>query len=103
MSRAHPSLTNNEAEYHALLLAIELADDLGLYDDIEFIGDSKIVVCHINGEWQCRDEKLKKLRTKVLRELSDIGGWSISHTLRAGNKAADAMANHAMDRCANDY
>lgn len=52
--------TNNRAEYMGLMGAIRHAYEFG-YTDVVFIGDSKLVVEQMNGNWKVKDPFLKKL------------------------------------------
>ena len=56
--------TNNVAEYRALLLGIELANELSA-DEIEFVGDSKLIVEQVKGNWKVKQDHLRPLHTKV--------------------------------------
>src|SRR4051812_11625517 len=71
-----PSATNNEAEYRGLLMAIELAKEFKV-PRVKFLGDSKLVVMQVTGEWQAKHEKMQELRQDVLEELSSIRHWQI--------------------------
>ncbi|XP_058218170.1 uncharacterized protein LOC131329105 [Rhododendron vialii] len=51
-------VTNNQAEYEALIIGMEAAIALGV-EKLEVIGDSNLVVSQANGDWKVREEKLK--------------------------------------------
>src|SRR2546425_681961 len=63
--------TNNEAEYYALLKALELIAEKttgkvpGNIGEALVRSDSKLVVNQVNGEWRVGDEKLIELREKA--------------------------------------
>src|SRR6266545_7813072 len=63
--------TNNVAEYRALLLGIELAKELGA-DQAEFVGDSKLIVEQVKGNWKVKQDHLRPLHTKVRDGLRGI-------------------------------
>jgi ribonuclease HI len=88
--------TNNVAEYRALLLGIGLAKELGA-DEVEFVGDSKLIVEQVKGNWKVKQEHLRPLHTKVKDALRDLGGWSIRHVRRGENERADELLNEALD------
>ena len=88
--------TNNVAEYRALLHGIERAKELGA-SELELIGDSELVVRQVRGEYKVKQEHLRPLHTRVLRELMDLDDWSIRHVRRDDNAAADALVNQALD------
>jgi ribonuclease HI len=89
--------TNNVAEYRALLLGIELAKELGA-DEAEFIGDSKLIVEQVKGNWKIKQEHLQPLHTKARDALRGLGSWSIRHVKRDENTRADELLNEALDK-----
>lgn len=88
--------TNNVAEYRALLLGIALARELGA-DDVEFVGDSMLIVEQVRGKWKVKQEHLRPLHTKVRDELRSLPSWSIRHVKRDENTRADELLNEALD------
>lgn len=91
--------TNNVAEYRALLLGIELAKHLGAHE-VEFVGDSKLIVEQVRGNWKVKQEHLRPLNEEVGEALRDLGDWSIRHVKRGENERADELLNEALDRAA---
>jgi len=91
--------TNNQAEYEALLHALEAADpDAGT--EIEVYSDSQLMVRQINGEYRVRNGDLRPLYERAMRLLRRSGVWRMEHVRRGENEAADALANQAIDACA---
>jgi ribonuclease HI len=88
--------TNNVAEYRALLLGIDLAKELDA-DAIEFVGDSKLIVEQVKGNWKVKQEHLRPLHTKVKDGMRDLPKWSIRHVKRDENTRADDLLNEALD------
>jgi ribonuclease HI len=88
--------TNNVAEYRALLLGIDLAKELGA-DEVEFVGDSKLVVEQVKGNWKIKQDHLRPLHTKVRDALRDLDSWSLRHVKRGENERADELLNEALD------
>lgn len=88
--------TNNEAEYRGLLMAIELAKELKLKKVI-FLGDSKLVVNQVTGEWQAKNPLMAELRQEVLAALRGLPNWQIDWVRREFNSEADRVANQMMD------
>jgi ribonuclease HI len=88
--------TNNVAEYRALLLGIQLAKELAA-DEVEFIGDSKLIVEQVKGNWKVKQEHLRPLHTKAQDVLRDLPKWSIRHVKRDKNERADELLNEALD------
>jgi ribonuclease HI len=89
--------TNNVAEYRALLLGVELAKELGA-DQVEFVGDSKLIVEQVKGNWKIKQEHLRPLRAEAIKALGQLPKWSIRHVRRDDNARADELLNDALDR-----
>ena len=90
------SVTNNVAEYRALLLAISLAMDLEA-DAVEFVGDSQLIVRQITGEYKVKNADLKPLHAEAKEALAKIAKWSITDVRRESNERADELLNEALD------
>ena len=88
--------TNNQAEYRALVRALEAARDYG-FDDVAIRGDSELVVKQVTGEWDAHDPTLRELRVTVRELLSHFDDWSVVHVPRDVNDRADRLANEALD------
>jgi ribonuclease HI len=88
--------TNNVAEYRALLLGVQLAKELSA-DEVEFIGDSKLIVEQVKGNWKVKQEHLRPLHTKSRDALRDLPKWTIRHVKRDENIRADELLNAALD------
>jgi ribonuclease HI len=88
--------TNNVAEYRAVLLGIELAGELGA-DELELVGDSKLIVEQVRGNWKIKQAHLRPLREQVVDALEDFERWSIRHVRRGENERADELLNEALD------
>jgi ribonuclease HI len=92
------NLTNNYAEYEAIVLVLKLCLELGLQDaDIELRADSKLVVEQLSGRWKVKDVNIRRQFNKVKAELKDFKNVKLTHVRRELNKHADALANKAMD------
>jgi ribonuclease HI len=91
--------TNNVAEYRALLLGIELARELGA-DEVEFVGDSKLIVEQVKGNWKVKQDHLRPLHTRARDALREVPSWSIRHVKRGENERADELLNDALDTAA---
>ncbi len=88
--------TNNVAEYRALLLGIALAKELGA-DEAEFVGDSKLIVEQVKGNWKVKQPHLRPLHTKARDALRELPSWSVRHVGRDDNARADELLNDALD------
>ena len=88
--------TNNVAEYTALVLALKEARRLGARA-IDLRLDSKLIVEQLHGRWKVKDAKMRVFWTEARELLSGFDSWNATHEPRATNKAADALANLALD------
>jgi ribonuclease HI len=88
--------TNNVAEYAALLAALERAQALGI-DSIEVKSDSQLLVEQMNGGYKVKAANLKPLWLRARMLAAGFRRFEIGHVSRAGNRAADKLANRAMD------
>lgn len=88
--------TNNVAEYHALLLALERARDLGC-TDIEVCSDSELLVRQLQGRYQVRNATLRPLFARAQERIAGFRRFTIQHIPREQNAEADALANRGMD------
>jgi ribonuclease HI len=82
--------TNNEAEYNSLLYLVDLLNEKGI-QKVNIYGDSQLVVNQVNGVWKARDDRMKKFKGKIIKELSKIPQWTLSHVPRDKNKLADSL------------
>jgi ribonuclease HI len=88
--------TNNVAEYKAVLLATELAKDLGA-DEIEIINDSELIARQIGGEYRVKQGHLKPLHRAAMEALRAFDRWAVRTVRREHNERADALVNEALD------
>lgn len=88
--------TNNQAEYKGLLAGLTAAYVQGL-TDVECRLDSELLVKQLNGEYRIRDPQLRELAEKVQRAASRFASVKYVHVPRAKNRAADRLANAALD------
>jgi len=88
--------TNNQAEYKALIAALEKAVSLGA-ETISIHSDSQLMVRQLTGRYRVRKEELKPLFQHAVRLLSSVKEFTITHIPREQNAEADALANKALD------
>jgi ribonuclease HI len=88
-------VTNNIAEYQALILGLQEARQLGS-QEVEIYLDSELVVNQINGVYRVRDSKLKTLEGEVRGLLRHFARWVIRHIPREENREADRLAREAV-------
>jgi ribonuclease HI len=68
-----PGTTNNEAEYAAIIAALELARDERL-TGVVLRSDSQLCVKQIKGEYKIKEERLRPLRDRAARLLGELRG-----------------------------
>jgi ribonuclease HI len=89
--------TNNVAEYAGLLDALAVASDEGARE-VEIISDSELLVKQMLGVYRVKHPNLVPMHARAKELARKFSRFSIRHTLRAGNKDADRLANLAVDR-----
>ena len=88
--------TNNEAEYHALLLGLKRASQLGA-SEVEVVNDSQLVARQITGEYRVKKADLKPLHSQALAALRGFERWQVRSVPREQNERADELVNEAID------
>jgi ribonuclease HI len=79
------------AEWLALLDAVEVALTLGA-DDVEFAGDSRLVVAQASGALPCRRADLRDCLAAYRHRAAAIGATRVRHVARSHNLAGIALA-----------
>ena len=87
--------TNNQAEYRAIIAALEKAVSLGARQ-VEVRADSELVVKQLNGRYRVKKASLRSLYQQAGQLLSQFEGYTITHVPREQNKEADKLANNAL-------
>lgn len=85
--------TNNQAEYHALLRALEEARKLAP-ERVEIRSDSQLLVRQMLGQYQVRDPRLRSLYEGALQACRGLRVRFV-HVPREENRQADALASRA--------
>ncbi len=88
--------TNNYAEYSGLLGCLQWALDHS-HRRLRVISDSELMVKQIQGKYKVNSPDLRPLWEEARRRIAQLDRFEISHALRHKNKAADQLANDAMD------
>lgn len=101
-------VTNNVAEYRALVFALKKVkslaggDKLKEYSGIECYADSELVVNQLNGEYKIKEPDIKDFFIEIWNLKIDLEIPVLFHHIeRAKNAEADALVNQALDREAN--
>ncbi len=89
-------MTNNQAEYRALMLALEEARSIGA-QSVSIFADSELMVKQVRGEYKVKNEGIRPLFAEIQKLLRGFGGYTIEHVPRERNKQADRLANLAID------
>lgn len=103
MAKALGVMTNNEAEYWAVISGLEAVKRiLGkknlLGYELEVRMDSELVKSQLAGEYQIKEEKLFPLFIKIWNlQVKDLPKIKFTYIPREKNQLADKLANQAMD------
>lgn len=93
------TMTNNGAEYHALLIALHLVQTLPEYRDVTTLkiqSDSQLLIRQLQGVYKVKHPTLIPLYGALKTALSQYR-VTLTHVLREYNTAADAAANRGVD------
>ena len=82
---------NNEAEWLALLHAVDLATASGA-DDVLLIGDSMPVIEQARGRWACRNPRLQPYAARFREAASGVARIWLRQVPRSKNLAGIALA-----------
>lgn len=88
--------TNNQAEYNALLLGLNLAKGAGA-KKLNVYLDSELVVKQVRGEYRVKNSEIKPLHQNVMKMIQAFDKIDILHIPREINGEADLLANQAID------
>jgi len=88
--------TNNQAEYKAVISAINKAKEL-CSEELNFYLDSELVVKQLNREYKVKNKDLAPLFVQIYNATLSFKKVTFTHIRREYNKEADKLANDAMD------
>lgn len=88
--------TNNQAEYEALITALNSAKELKK-NHLKIYTDSSLLANQINGKWRVRDSKIAALWKCAKKLIAEFEEVEIKHIPRELNREADRLANRAVD------
>lgn len=89
--------TNNVAEYHGAIAAVEAALEMGA-TELELRLDSELIVRQLEGRYRVRNKQLKPLFEQLSALVDRLDAFQPIHVRREFNRRADALANAALDR-----
>lgn len=95
-------MTNNQAEYLALVFALKKAKALlgktkAKQTEVEVRMDSELIVKQMQGLYKIENEKLQPYFMEIWNLRLDFKKVTFKHIPREENKAADRMVNKALD------
>jgi ribonuclease HI len=85
-------VSNNEAEYEALLHGLCLAISLGIKRLLVY-GDSLLVVQQVNKEWDCNKETMDAYVQEVRKLENNFSSLEVHHVVREHNVGADSSGS----------
>ncbi|OGS69545.1 MAG: hypothetical protein A2Y96_01980 [Firmicutes bacterium RBG_13_65_8] len=88
--------TNNVAEYHAVLAALDRAIEMGAKELI-VRSDSELLVRQMNGQYRVKQAHLQALHQRVRNLAGRLGNVTFEHIPRSANREADRLVNAALD------
>ncbi len=88
--------TNNQAEYTAIVIALEKAAELGV-KRVELRLDSELATKQLNGEYKVKDHEIAKRFLEVKNLMHQFERVTFTHVRREQNKEADALVNKCLD------
>ena len=90
-------LTNNQAEYRAILGGLKVAKKMEV-EELECFLDSELVVKQLNNQYRVKDKDLKVLFESVKKLADDFEKIKFIHIARDKNKLADQLVNEVLDK-----
>lgn len=88
--------TNNQAEYQAIIKALEKAQELGA-QEVEAYLDSELVVRQLNGEYKVKHANMKPLFEEAQGLVGKFKKVTFAHVFREDNVRADELLNEVLD------
>ena len=92
--------TNNEAEYEALLMGMNMIQKMG-GKTVEVFLDSSLIVGQVKGELEARDARMQEYLSQVRRVQTKFESFDLSHIPRGENTHADSLATLATSSARN--
>lgn len=93
------NVTNNIAEYTAVIKALQVAIGIGIKYLVVF-SDSQLTVRQLNGEYNVGNSQLKRLNNQALELANQFTKVIFIHIKRSHNKKADALTDQYYSRVA---
>jgi ribonuclease HI len=87
----HYKVSNNGAEYEALIHSLRIAVSLGIKRLLTF-GDSKVVIEQVNKEWDCVKDTMDAYCAEIRKLKGHLEGIEFQHVPRNNNITADVLS-----------
>jgi ribonuclease HI len=87
--------TSNEAEYLAVLTAVQYCADNAVRD-LHIYTDSLLVVNQVNGAWKVKHKHLRTLRNQIREYIPLFERFVLQYVPREENKMADGLSKAAL-------
>jgi len=87
-------VTNNIAEYEALVLGLSAAKEMGI-KGMKVFGDANLIIQQVNKVFQAKHPRLKAYIDEVWRLKSCFNDFNISYIPRMKSELADSLATSA--------
>ena len=94
------SVTNNEAEYKALLEEMSMVQRMGGKSATMF-SDSRLFAGQVKGELEVKDERMQGYLTRIRHLQRKFESFNLQHIPRGGNTHVDSLATLATSSAQN--
>ena len=96
------NLTNNEAEYQAVIFALKkfkavFGKKIAEVSEVEVRSDSELLVKQMSGIYKIEDEKIQRFFIEIWNLKIDFKGVKFKAIPREKNREADKLVNEALD------
>jgi len=96
------SITNNEAEYQAVIFALKkfkvlFGKAIAKVSEIEIRSDSELLIKQMRGKYKIEDEKIQKFFIEIWNLKIDFKAIKFKLVPREKNKEADRLVNGTLD------
>lgn len=96
------NLTNNEAEYQAVIFALKkfkalFGNKIAKISEVEIRSDSELLVSQMQGNYKIEDEKIQKFFIEIWNLKIDFKGLKFKLIPREKNREADRLVNEVLD------
>ncbi len=91
------TMTNNMAEYEALLRGLQKAIEYGVKDAIAYT-DSLLVANQVMGAYKINNNRLRQYAAQVKKIMSNFDHFTIQYIPREQNRIADKLAKNGIKK-----